>query len=70
TEHKFTEEESDMGFSKFLELKKLKDPCKGYIVNDTCIVEVEFFLNSSKFSKQNPMLLEKKLPKKSNLQKE
>ncbi|XP_026455189.1 MATH domain and coiled-coil domain-containing protein At3g44800-like isoform X2 [Papaver somniferum] len=36
---RFTEDESDWGFDDFIQLKELKDPRNGYIVNDACIIE-------------------------------
>ncbi|KAI3881466.1 hypothetical protein MKX03_027163 [Papaver bracteatum] len=42
----FTDDENDWGFDDLIELKELKDPSNGYIVNDVCIVEVEICLNS------------------------
>ncbi|XP_077232519.1 MATH domain and coiled-coil domain-containing protein At3g58200-like isoform X2 [Tasmannia lanceolata] len=41
-ENKFTAEKSSWGFPSFMSLTELHDPAKGYIVNDTCVVEVEF----------------------------
>ncbi|KAI3980340.1 hypothetical protein MKX01_003879, partial [Papaver californicum] len=43
---RFTKDESDWGFDEFIQLKELRDPSNGYIVNDACIVEVEFCLDS------------------------
>ncbi|KAI3901528.1 hypothetical protein MKW92_052512, partial [Papaver armeniacum] len=37
----FTEDEDDWGFGEFIQLKELKNPSNGYIVNDACTIEVE-----------------------------
>ncbi|KAI3847193.1 hypothetical protein MKX03_033300 [Papaver bracteatum] len=39
--HKFTARESDWGFPTFIPLSELYDPARGYLVDDTCIVEVD-----------------------------
>ncbi|XP_028775462.1 MATH domain and coiled-coil domain-containing protein At1g31390-like [Neltuma alba] len=39
---KFTANECDWGYPSFMELAKLQNPSNGYILNDTCIVELEF----------------------------
>ncbi|KAI3902003.1 hypothetical protein MKW92_032900 [Papaver armeniacum] len=39
--HKFTAQQSDWGYPKFIPLSDLNDPGKGYLVDDTCIVEVD-----------------------------
>ncbi|MCL7043525.1 hypothetical protein MKW94_029516 [Papaver nudicaule] len=49
---RFTEDENDWGFDDFIELEELKDPRKGYIVNDACIVEVELCLSSAQESRE------------------
>ncbi|XP_026415216.1 ubiquitin carboxyl-terminal hydrolase 12-like isoform X1 [Papaver somniferum] len=41
TQHQFTARESDWGFTSFMPLSELYDPGRGYLVNDTCIVEAE-----------------------------
>ncbi|XP_059665800.1 MATH domain and coiled-coil domain-containing protein At3g58270-like [Cornus florida] len=41
-QHQFHAQESDWGFTSFLPLSELSDPSRGYIVNDTCVVEVDF----------------------------
>ncbi|RZC90859.1 hypothetical protein C5167_028693 [Papaver somniferum] len=41
TLHQFTARESDWGFTTFMPLSELYDPGKGYLVNDTCMVEAE-----------------------------
>lgn len=41
TEHLFNARNSDWGFSSFMSLAELDDPCRGYLVNDTLIVEAE-----------------------------
>ncbi|XP_057980720.1 ubiquitin C-terminal hydrolase 12-like isoform X3 [Malania oleifera] len=39
TQHQFNARESDWGFTSFMPLGELYDPSRGYLVNDTCIVE-------------------------------
>ncbi|KAA8544398.1 hypothetical protein F0562_022410 [Nyssa sinensis] len=41
TQHQFNAEEADWGFTSFMPLGELYDPDRGYLVNDTCIVEAE-----------------------------
>ncbi|KAK9019655.1 hypothetical protein V6N11_054168 [Hibiscus sabdariffa] len=41
TEHQFNARESDWGFTSFMPLGELYDPHRGYLVNDTIIVEAE-----------------------------
>ncbi|GMY23515.1 ubiquitin carboxyl-terminal hydrolase 12-like isoform X6 [Fagus crenata] len=56
TQHQFNSRESDWGFTSFMPLGELYDPGRGYLVNDTCIVEadvavrrvVDYWLHDSK----------------------
>ncbi|XP_057507402.1 ubiquitin C-terminal hydrolase 13-like isoform X2 [Actinidia eriantha] len=41
TQHQFTAGESDWGFTSFMPLGELYDPGRGYLLNDTCIIEAE-----------------------------
>ncbi|XP_039043952.1 ubiquitin carboxyl-terminal hydrolase 13-like [Hibiscus syriacus] len=41
TQHQFNARESDWGFTSFMPLGELYNPSRGYLVNDTLIVEVE-----------------------------
>ncbi|KAM1157590.1 hypothetical protein FF1_028163 [Malus domestica] len=41
TQHQFNARESDWGFTSFMPVGELYDPARGYIVNDTCIVEAD-----------------------------
>lgn len=41
TQHQFNARESDWGFTSFMPLHDLSDPAKGYLVNDTLIVDVD-----------------------------
>ncbi|KAH7547698.1 hypothetical protein JRO89_XS14G0004000 [Xanthoceras sorbifolium] len=41
TQHQFNARESDWGFTPFMPLGELYDPSRGYLVNDTCIVEAD-----------------------------
>nr|XP_043631310.1 ubiquitin C-terminal hydrolase 12-like [Erigeron canadensis] len=41
TQHQFNARESDWGFTSFMALSELYDPSKGYLVNDTCIIEAD-----------------------------
>ncbi|XP_061338183.1 ubiquitin C-terminal hydrolase 12-like [Gastrolobium bilobum] len=39
TQHQFNDRESDWGFTSFMPLGELHDPSRGYLVNDTLVVE-------------------------------
>ncbi|KAA8539052.1 hypothetical protein F0562_025744 [Nyssa sinensis] len=41
TQHQFNAQENDWGFTSFMPLSELNDPGRGYLVNDTCIVEAD-----------------------------
>ncbi|KAI5578143.1 hypothetical protein POPTR_008G012600v4 [Populus trichocarpa] len=41
TQHQFNARESDWGFTSFMPLGELYDPGRGYLVNDTCVVEAD-----------------------------
>ncbi|VAI14678.1 ubiquitin carboxyl-terminal hydrolase 12-like isoform X3 [Triticum dicoccoides] len=41
TQHQFNARESDWGFTSFMPLSELYDPSRGYLVNDTVVVEAE-----------------------------
>lgn len=41
TQHQFNSRESDWGFTSFMPLSELYDPGRGYLLNDTCIVEAD-----------------------------
>ncbi|KAE9589796.1 putative ubiquitinyl hydrolase 1 [Lupinus albus] len=41
TQHQFTARESDWGFTSFMPIAELSDSSRGYVVNDTCIVEAD-----------------------------
>jgi len=41
TQHQFNDRESDWGFTSFMPLSELYDPSRGYLVNDTVVVEAE-----------------------------
>ncbi|KAJ0103327.1 hypothetical protein Patl1_05823 [Pistacia atlantica] len=41
TQHQFNARESDWGFTSFMPLGELYDPSRGYLVNDTCVVEAD-----------------------------
>ncbi|XP_027367555.1 ubiquitin carboxyl-terminal hydrolase 13-like isoform X2 [Abrus precatorius] len=41
TQHQFNARESDWGFTNFMPLAELYDPTRGYLVNDTCVVEAD-----------------------------
>ncbi|XP_065870951.1 ubiquitin C-terminal hydrolase 12-like isoform X1 [Euphorbia lathyris] len=41
TQHQFNARESDWGFTSFMPLGELYDPNRGYLVNDTCVVEAD-----------------------------
>lgn len=44
--HQFSARESDWGFISFMSLCDLYDPIKGYMVNDTVVVEAEVMVYS------------------------
>ncbi|KAJ0469972.1 putative ubiquitinyl hydrolase 1 [Helianthus annuus] len=41
TQHQFHARESDWGFTSFMPLSDLYDPSRGYLINDTCIIEAD-----------------------------
>ncbi|KAF5747748.1 hypothetical protein HS088_TW05G00475 [Tripterygium wilfordii] len=41
TQHQFNVRESDWGFTSFMPLNELYDPSRGYLVNDTVVIEAE-----------------------------
>ncbi|KAH7554220.1 hypothetical protein JRO89_XS12G0136900 [Xanthoceras sorbifolium] len=41
TQHQFNARESDWGFTSFMPLSELYDPSRGYLVNDSVVVEAE-----------------------------
>ncbi|MCO5606522.1 hypothetical protein L7F22_060710 [Adiantum nelumboides] len=41
TQHQFTARESDWGFTSFMSLHDLYDPTRGYLMNDTLVVEAD-----------------------------
>lgn len=41
TQHQFNVRESDWGFTSFMPLHDLNDPSRGFVVNDTLIVEAD-----------------------------
>ncbi|CAH8260155.1 unnamed protein product [Arabidopsis lyrata] len=41
TQHQFNARESDWGFTSFMPLSELYDPTRGYLVNDTVLIEAE-----------------------------
>ncbi|KAJ4898182.1 Ubiquitin carboxyl-terminal hydrolase 13 [Raphanus sativus] len=41
TQHQFNARESDWGFTSFMPLGELYDPTRGYLVNDTILIEAE-----------------------------
>ncbi|CAH9102394.1 unnamed protein product [Cuscuta europaea] len=40
-QHQFNQRESDWGFTSFMHLNEIYDPCKGYLVNDTVVIEAD-----------------------------
>ncbi|KAI9111195.1 hypothetical protein K1719_017806 [Acacia pycnantha] len=57
--HKFRANVADWGYPSFMELAKLQNPSNGYILNDKCIVEVEFSEDLGKVEKSFvPLLVE------------
>lgn len=51
TEHQFNADEIDWGFPRFISLNEFWNT-KGFIVNDTCIIEVEILVNKPKHENQ------------------
>ncbi|EXB39572.1 Ubiquitin carboxyl-terminal hydrolase 12 [Morus notabilis] len=45
TQHKFNARESDWGFTSLMPLCEFYDTARGYLVNDTCIIEAEVGFN-------------------------
>ncbi|MCI03090.1 ubiquitin carboxyl-terminal hydrolase 12-like, partial [Trifolium medium] len=45
SQDQFNQQQSDWGFMSFIPLSELYDPSRGYLVNDTLIVEVEVRCN-------------------------
>ncbi|KAF8398027.1 hypothetical protein HHK36_016953 [Tetracentron sinense] len=41
TQHQFNARNSDWGFTSFMPLSELYDPARGYLVNDTCIIQAK-----------------------------
>jgi hypothetical protein len=41
TQHQFNVRESDWGFTSFMPLQDLYDPSRGFLVNDTLVVEAD-----------------------------
>ncbi|KAL2900926.1 Ubiquitin carboxyl-terminal hydrolase 12, partial [Bienertia sinuspersici] len=41
TQHQFNARESDWGFTSFMSLSDVYDPSRGYLVNDTLVIEAE-----------------------------
>ncbi|WJX59380.1 ubiquitinyl hydrolase 1 [Trifolium repens] len=47
SQHLFNGQQSDWGFTSFIPLSELNDPSRGYLVNDTLVVEVEVLVRSN-----------------------
>lgn len=41
TQHQFNQRESDWGFTSFMHLNEIYDPSKGYLVNDSIVIEAD-----------------------------
>ncbi|KAL3620230.1 ubiquitin carboxyl-terminal hydrolase 13 [Castilleja foliolosa] len=41
SQHQFNSREKDWGFTSFMPLAALYDPSRGYVFNDTCVIEAE-----------------------------
>ncbi|OIV90444.1 hypothetical protein TanjilG_01922 [Lupinus angustifolius] len=52
TEHEFNAKEDDWGFTSFMPLNEIWDPSKGFIVDDTCIIEAEIFVTKREHENQ------------------
>ncbi|TKY53209.1 Ubiquitin carboxyl-terminal hydrolase 12 [Spatholobus suberectus] len=51
-EHLFDARKPDWGFPSFIPLDELRNSSNGFIVNDTCIIEVEILVSKSKHENQ------------------
>ena len=51
SDHEFISNEDPWGFLSFMELTKLHDPKKGFIVSDACLVGAEVFVSKSAHEK-------------------
>ncbi|XP_019427988.1 PREDICTED: ubiquitin carboxyl-terminal hydrolase 13-like isoform X3 [Lupinus angustifolius] len=47
TQHQFIARESDWGFTNFMPVADLSDSTRGYVVNDTCIVEADIAVRTA-----------------------
>uniref|UniRef100_A0A251UED6 ubiquitinyl hydrolase 1 n=1 Tax=Helianthus annuus TaxID=4232 RepID=A0A251UED6_HELAN len=55
TQHQFNTRCSDWGFTSFMQLKELCEEGRGYLMNDTCVIEVDVTVRrTSEFSSHNP----------------
>ncbi|KAL7228353.1 hypothetical protein ACSBR2_007135 [Camellia fascicularis] len=52
TQHEFNSQESDWGFTSFMPLRELHDPSKGFLVNDTIVVEADITGQSHDLKKE------------------
>ena len=50
--HMFNASKIELGFSRFIPLDELCDSSRGFIVNDTCIIQVEILANKSEHENQ------------------
>lgn len=46
--HQFNKHKSDWGFTSFMTLTEFYDPSRGYLVNDTLVVEVDVICDAYK----------------------
>ncbi|KAL2326873.1 hypothetical protein Fmac_020300 [Flemingia macrophylla] len=51
-EHLFNARDIDWGFSRLIPLDELWEPSNGFLVNDTCIIEVEILVSKPKHGNQ------------------
>ncbi|KAJ0678205.1 putative ubiquitinyl hydrolase 1 [Helianthus annuus] len=55
TQHQFNTRCSDWGFTSFMQLKELCEEGRGYLMNDTCVIEVDVTVRrTSDVSSHNP----------------
>ncbi|MED6205901.1 hypothetical protein PIB30_022032 [Stylosanthes scabra] len=50
--HQFNARESDWGFTNFMPLSEMLDPSRGYVVNDTCVVEADVSVSLVRLKKE------------------
>ncbi|KAL2326872.1 hypothetical protein Fmac_020299 [Flemingia macrophylla] len=52
SEHQFDAEDTNWGFPRFMPLDELWEPSNGFIMNDTCIIELDILVSKPKHENQ------------------